>query len=257
MRERRLPRRLAAAPIPKRCRFAARGRACRQARGGAACRPATARQAWDRPYRPGYPPRPRGGAAQAARAAGRRPPGGADHRRLHRPRGRPLRALGAAADAERAADRRQRRDLPRAGAAHPRPRSGAPGGALQRRVAGHADGRAAAAGWHYHRGAAARTRRLRPALLRVAPRSRCSSCSTRCCRGTTPWRSAPTWSSVAPTRSSTCCWGATSSAPTASPRRRSSRCRCWSASKGGARCPSRWATTSASPSRPRRSTARR
>jgi hypothetical protein len=50
---------------------------------------------------------------------------------------------------------------------------------------------------------------------------------------------------------------ATSSAPTASLPRRSSRCRCSSASKGAGRCPSRWATTSASPSRPRRSTARR
>ena len=52
-------------------------------------------------------------------------------------------------------------------------------------------------------------------------RSRCSSCSTRCCRATTRWRSTPTSSSAAPTRSSTCCSGATSSAPTASPSRRS------------------------------------
>ena len=41
---------------------------------------------------------------------------------------------------------------------------------------------------HHHRRAAARARRLRQALRGRASRSRCSSCSTRCCRATTRWR---------------------------------------------------------------------
>ena len=59
------------------------------ARGGAAA----ARQARHRPDGAGHPSRPRGRAAQAARVPGRRPPGGADRRRLHRARRRSLRAL--------------------------------------------------------------------------------------------------------------------------------------------------------------------
>ena len=80
---------------------------------------------------------------------------------------------------------------------------------------------------------------------------------TRCCRATTRWRSGPTSSSAAPTRRSTCCSAATSSGPTASPSRSSSRCRSCRGSTAPRRCPSRWATTSASPSRPTSSSARR
>ena len=54
---------------------------------------------------------------------------------------------------------------------------------------------------------AARAQRLRQALRRRARRSRCSSCSTRCCRATTRSRSPPTSSSAAPTRPSTCMLG--------------------------------------------------
>ncbi len=56
-----------------------------------------------------------------------------------------------------------------------------------------------------------------PSAGRPPSRSRCSSCSTRCCRAMTRWRCARTWSWGAPTRSSTCCSGATCSAPTDQP----------------------------------------
>ena len=65
---------------------------------------------------------------------------------------------------------------------------------------------------HDDRGAAARARGLRQTLAGRRSRSRCSSCSTRCCRAMTPSRSTRTSSSGGPTRSSTCCSGATSSA---------------------------------------------
>ena len=122
--------------------------------------PAAAREARHRPDRARHPPRPRGRAAQAARVPGRRPPGGADRRRLHRARGRPLGPLEPAPDALRGGDRGQRRDLPGAGAEDPRRRPRAPGGQAQQRVAGHADGRAA-----------------RPRCARPPPRS-CSSATT-------------------------------------------------------------------------------
>ena len=60
---------------------------------------------------------------------------------------------------------------------------------------------------------------------RRGSRSRCSSCSTRCSRATTRWRSRPTWRWAGPTRSSTCCSGATCRTPSASRRSRFSRCR--------------------------------
>ena len=53
------------------------------------------------------------------------------------------------------------------------------------------------------------------------PDHRSSSCSTRCSRATTRWPCARTWSSAAPTRSSTSSSRATSSRPTAC---RRSRC---------------------------------
>ena len=52
-----------------------------------------AREARDRPHRAGHPPRPHRGPAQAARVPGPRPHGGADRRRLHRARGGPQRPL--------------------------------------------------------------------------------------------------------------------------------------------------------------------
>ena len=118
-------------------------RARRQACAGRARGPAAARQARDRPDRARHPPRSRGRAAQAARVPGRRAPRRADHRRLHGPRGRPVRALEPAPDALGRADRGERGDLPGPGAADPRRRPRAPGGQAQRRMAGHADDRAA------------------------------------------------------------------------------------------------------------------
>ena len=57
------------------------------------------------------------------------------------------------------------------------------------------------------------------ALRGAASRSRCWSCSIRCCRATTRLPSRPMSSSAAPIRSSTCCSGETSSAPTGNPSR--------------------------------------
>ena len=71
------------------------------------------------------------------------------------------------------------------------------------------------------RRAAARARRLHQADGGRRADLRCSSCSIRCSRATTRWRSRPTSSSAAPTRSSTCCSGATSRRRTASRRSRS------------------------------------
>ena len=90
-----------------------------------------------------------GRPAEAARVPGRRAHGRPDHRRLHRPRRRPVRAVGAAADARAGGDRAQRADLPGPGVQGPRPR--AHRGAAQRRVARHADGGPAAPGAHGHR----------------------------------------------------------------------------------------------------------
>ena len=174
-------------------------------------RPA-AREARRGPHHARHPPRSHGRAAQAARVPGPRPHGRADHRRLHRARGRPERPLLGAARRRPRGDRPQRRDLPGAGLQGARPR--AHRGAPQRRVARHADGGPVPARAHVHRGPDPRARRLRQALLRPAARSRSSSCSTRCSRATTRWPCARTWSSAAPTRSSTSCSRATSSRPT-------------------------------------------
>src|SRR5665213_769161 len=161
------PRRGSRSARAKRRRQPARRCARRQAADGAGGGPPAARQAGYRSDGAGHPPRSRGRPSQAARVPGRRSPGGADRRRLHRSRGRPLGPLEPAPDALRGGNRGQRRDLPGAGLADPRPRSRAPGGAAQRRVAGHGAHGAARTGAHHDRRAAARARRLRQALLRV------------------------------------------------------------------------------------------
>ena len=84
-------------------------------------------------------------------------------------------------------DRRQRADLPGAGLQGARPR--ADRGPLQQRVARHAERRAVRPRPALHGRPAARARRLHQAHGGRASRSRCSSCSTRCCRATTPSRS--------------------------------------------------------------------
>ena len=92
------PARLAAAAGRGRRRQPARrGRSRSKLREAARGGPPAAREARDRPDGAGHPPRPRGRAAQAARVPGRRPPGGADRRRLHRARGRSVGALDACA----------------------------------------------------------------------------------------------------------------------------------------------------------------
>ena len=103
--------------------------------------PPAAGQARDRPDGARHPSRSRGRAEQAARVPGRRPPGGADRRRLHSARGRPVGSFEPAPDARRRGDRGQRGDLPGAGPEDPRPRPRAAGGQAQQRVAGHGDGR--------------------------------------------------------------------------------------------------------------------
>ena len=92
-------------------------------------------------------------------------------------------------------------------------------GALQRRVAGHADGGALPPRAHRDRRPDPRARRLRQALrggrADLDPRAALSAAAgLRLGRGRRP-----TSSSAAPTRRSTCCSAATSSAPTASPSR--------------------------------------
>ena len=182
-------------------------------------RPAAAGQARDRPDHGRHPPRPHGRAREAGRVPAGRPPGGPDHRRLHRPGRRPERALGHAAGAHGGGDRGQRGHLPGAGLQDPRPR--ADRGPPQQRVAADGAGGAARPAGADDGGAAARARRLPEADGGGRSRSRRWSCSTRCCRATTRSRSRPTSSSAAPTRSSTCSSAATSRAPTASRRSRS------------------------------------
>ena len=140
---------------------------------------------------------------------GRRPHGGPDHRRLHGPGGGPERARrpapGARRDDEIDANAQH---LPGAGVQGARPR--AHRGAAQQRVARHAERGAVPARAAVHRGAAARARGLHQADAGGRADLDRSSCCTRCSRATTRWRSTPTSSSAAPTRSSTCCSGATS-----------------------------------------------
>ena len=211
-RRRRRHRRRGLAGAQRR-RLPARGRA----RGQARARAPAAGQARDRPDRARHPSRLHRRAAEAARVPGPRPHRRADHRRLHRARRRPERPLEHAAGARAGRDRRQRAHLPGAGDEGARPRAAR--GPLQRRVARHADGRPVRADAHRRPWPRSSSATTSPSASPPASRSRCSSCSIRCCRATTRWRSGPTSSSAAPTRSSTCCSGATSSAPTASPSR--------------------------------------
>ncbi len=139
------------------------------ARGGAGGAPfgraAAPRQARSGPDGAGHPPRPHGGAREAARVPGRRPHRRPDRRRLHRARRRSLGTLRHPAGALGRRDRRQRGDLHApggSGAANGR----AAGGAPQRRVARHVDGAAVRARAPSDRGPAARARRLPPALGR-------------------------------------------------------------------------------------------
>ena len=141
------------------------------------------------------------------------PHGRPDHRRLHGSRGRSERPLGDASGAQRRGDRRQRGKLPGTGAEGARPRPAR--GPLQRRVARHDDGGHVPAAVDDHRRARDRARRLRQAPRRGDAGVDARAAVSRCCRVTTRSRSGPTSSSAAPTRSSTCCSGATSSAPTA------------------------------------------
>ena len=193
-----------------------------QARGGRARGAAAARQARPRPDGARHPPRPHGRAAEAARVPGPRPPGRPDRRRLHGARRRPERALDARGRCCRA-----RRSTPTRGPTRSR-RSRVLRddpellrAALQLRVARHADGGALPPGAHDDRRADARARRLRQALRRARADLGARAALPAACRATTRSRSAPTSSSAAPTRRSTCCSRATSSAPTASPSRRS------------------------------------
>ena len=199
--------------VAQRSRLPAGGRARGQARSSAGrC---ASSSGWTRP-RP-TSPRAYGGAPEAARVPGRRPHGRADHRRRHGARRRSERPLVDAPDAERRGDQGQRRHLPGAGDEGARP--GAAGGPLQRRLARHVDGGAVPAACRRPRSRTSSSARTLPSGSRRGRRSRCWSCSTRCCRATTRSRSRPTSSSAGPTRSSICCWAATSSAPTGSPSR--------------------------------------
>ena len=175
----------------------------RRLRGG----PAAARQARDRPDRARHPPRPHRRAAEAARVPGRRATGRPDRRRLHGARRRPERALGQRPVLSRRGDRRQRRRPTRSRRSRSSTATRAARGPAQQRVAGHAGEELlpAAAARPPSRGCSSAT--TSPSGWRPASRSRCSSCSTRCCRATTRSRSRPTSSSAAPTRPSTCCSG--------------------------------------------------
>ena len=191
-------------------------------RAGARRGAAAAGQARHRPDRARHPPRPCGRAAQAARVPGRRPPRGADRRRLHRARGRSLAGAPSLRPmlSERG-DRGERDDLPGAGAPDPRPRSRAPGGAAQQRVARHADGGRCSR--------SLRTTTVAQLLERDDFAKRWSAGEPismlellyPLLQGYDSVAVRPTSSWGGPTRSSTCCWAATSSAPTASRRRRS------------------------------------
>ena len=217
--------------------------------------PSAAGEARDRPDRAGHPPRVHGRAPEAARVPGPGPHGGADRRRLHRARGRSQRPLEHPPGARSGPDRRQRPDLPGAGLQGPALRPAR--GPLQRRVAGHVDGGAVPAAAHDHGRAAARARRLRQAVRgqRADLGARAAlpaAAGHRLGRGPRRRRARGDRPEVQPAagprhparlrqaRAGDPDDAAADRAPTAS-----------------ARCPSRWATTSGSPSRRRRCTARR
>ena len=179
--------------------------------------PSAAREARDRPDGARHPPRPHGRAAEAARVPGLGHTRRADRRRLHRARGRPERPLALRPRALGRGDRRQRADLPGAGV----------------------QGRSTAERLEVRRNGEwldmpmeelfrlARTTTVAQILerddfaKRFAAREPISVLELLypLLQGYDSVAVAPTSSSAAPTRSSTCCSAATSSAPTASPSR--------------------------------------
>ena len=178
-----------------------------QARAG----PSAARQARHRPDRARHPPRVHRRAPEAARVPGSRPHGRADHRRLHR------HAWATRADA-RAPGRCSSRPRSTPTPAPSRSRRSRCSTeqrlevALQRRVAGHVDGSSCSGCCARRRSRSCSNATTSPSASRLTSRSRCSSSCIRCFRGMTRSRSRRTSSSGGPTRSSTCCSGATSSA---------------------------------------------
>ena len=155
-----------------------------------------------------------GGAPEAPRVPGSGAHGRADHRRLHRPGRGSQRPLGDASD-----DRRRRRSTPTARRSRSRrSRSWTPGGSRCASTASGSTCRCPICSRCFARPRlpSCSSAMTSPSGSRPASRSRCWSCCTRCCRGSIRSRSTPTSSSEGPTRSSTCCSGATSSAPTAS-----------------------------------------
>ena len=126
--------------------------------------------------------------------------------------GDPERPLVHASDPQRRGDHVQRRHLPAAGAQGARP--GAARGSLQRRMARHVDAGLFSAARHDHRRARDRARRFRQAArgrhARIDARAALpAAAGLRLGRGRRPMSS-----SAGQTRSSICCWGATSSAHT-------------------------------------------
>ena len=181
-RRRRVPR-------PQRRRLPARGRARAQAREAARDGGRCASSSASTRRRPTSTSATRSSCASCA-SSRTSATGRADRRRLHRARRRSERALVDAARALRRGDRRQRRGPTRSRRSRSCDRR--PGCS---RCAATASGstwrmedlfRARA---HDDRRPAARARRLRQALRGRASRSRCSSCSIRCCRATTRSRS--------------------------------------------------------------------
>ena len=161
----------------------AAGRRLERSSRGRAGGPPAAREARARPDGARHPPRPHGRAAEAARVPGPRAPRRPDRRRLHRARGRPERALGDAARARPARRSTPTPDLPGAGASGPARRSRALRAALQRRVARHADGGAVPRSRARRRSPSSSSATTSPSATRPRSRSRSSSCSTRCMQG--------------------------------------------------------------------------
>ncbi len=141
------------------------------------------------PTAPGHPPRPYRRAAEAARVPGRRPHGRPDRRRLHRARRRPERPL----EPPGRSSRREEIDAQRA---HVRGAGG--------KVACSTDERLEVrhnAEWldmpvedlfrlvRTSRSPSCSSATTSPSAGPPTSRSRCSSCSTRCSRATTRWRS--------------------------------------------------------------------
>ena len=179
-------------------------------------------QAGLRPHPPRPPHRPRRLAAQAARLPGAGPPGGLRRGLHHGDDRRPERPQRAAPGAELRGGAGERAHLRGAGLQDPRPGAHAGGVQLQlaRRRSAWRTSCASRRSTRWPACWSARTSRDRFAERR-ADLAWWSSC-TRSSRRTTPWRCRPTWSSAAPTRSSTS-W---SPAPSRSATARSRRSAC-------------------------------